>query len=216
MFSVKPYPPHVGAARIEPMNTPKPSGRGKAGIAAVALSMIASAIAVEGGWVNHPNDPGGETNMGITKQVAVQAGYTGPMRKLPREVAESIYYRDYLVGPGFAPLIPVDAAVTEELFDTTVNMGPARPTRWFRRATITLCGGVTPTAPIAAVIEAYRACQPRVGAVVLCRRMLDALDDAQRAEYDRLVRVNPRLRVFYRGWIKKRIGNVDRKKCGRG
>jgi lysozyme family protein len=23
----------------------------------------------EGGWVNHPSDPGGETNLGVTKRV---------------------------------------------------------------------------------------------------------------------------------------------------
>jgi hypothetical protein len=30
--------------------------------------------------------------MGITKRVAVEHGYTGPMRTLPREVAAGIYY----------------------------------------------------------------------------------------------------------------------------
>jgi hypothetical protein len=94
----------------------------RAGAAAIAL-MIAGVIAVEGGYVNHPADPGGETNMGITKAVAVQNGYAGPMRTLPREVAESIYYRQYIVAPGYEPLVAIDAPVTEELFDTTVNMG---------------------------------------------------------------------------------------------
>jgi hypothetical protein len=43
--------------------------------------------------------------------------------------------------------------------------------------------------------------------------MLDSLDRQQRAEYDRLVRVNGKLRVFYRGWINHRIGNVKRSEC---
>ena len=101
-------------------------------IGAAALSIIGAAIALEGGYVNHKADPGGETNMGVTAQVARDAGYTGPMRTLPRAVAESIYYDRYLVKPGLEPLITLDAAVTEELFDTTVNMGPARPSRWFQ------------------------------------------------------------------------------------
>jgi lysozyme family protein len=215
MFSVKPYPPRQGAAPIQPVDAPRSSVAKKTGLGA-ALAMIAATIAIEGGWVNHPADPGGETNMGITKKVAVRNGYTGPMRKLPREMATNIYYREYLVGPGFEPLIAVDAAVTEELFDTTVNMGPARPTRWFGEATAQLCGITRPWTSIGAVIDGYRACQPRIGAATLCRRMLDALDARQRAEYDRLVRVNRKLRVFYRGWINNRIGNVDRKKCGKG
>lgn len=43
--------------------------------------------------------------------------------------------------------------------------------------------------------------------------MLDQMDGWQKAKYDRIVGVNPRLKVFHRGWINKRIGNVDRAKC---
>lgn len=196
----------------------KPPSRGKVsgtlGIGA-ALSMIAGVIAVEGGWVNHPSDPGGETNMGITKTVAVQNGYRGPMKALPRSVAESIYYQQYLVTPGYAPLIAIDPAVTEELFDTTVNMGPARPSRWLQQSMNELCpqrvgvdGRVGP-----ATVSAFAACKRAIGAVRLCLSMLDRMDGRQRAEYDRLVRVNPALKAFHRGWINHRIGNVDRAKC---
>ncbi|AOR76553.1 glycoside hydrolase family 108 protein [Novosphingobium resinovorum] len=184
-------------------------------IGTAALSLIAGVIAVEGGWVNHPNDPGGETNMGITKVVAVQNGYTGPMKALPRSVAESIYYDRYLVEPGYAPLIDVDAAVTEELFDTTVNMGPARPSRWFQLAINTQCGThlVVDGKVGPGTRKAFTDCQKTRGASKLCVSMLDSLDAQQRAEYDRLVRVNSSLKVFYRGWINHRVGNVDRAKC---
>jgi lysozyme family protein len=186
-------------------------------IGAAALTIIGAAIALEGGYVNHRNDPGGETNMGVTVSVARESGYTGPMRKLPREVAESIYYKRYLVAPGLEPLIALDAAVTEELFDTTVNMGPARPSRWFQQSLNELCsarvgvdgkiGGQT--------IGAYASCQKKLGAVTVCVRMLDSLDAKQRAEYARLVRVNRNLGIFHKGWVANRIGNVDRKKCGK-
>lgn len=185
-------------------------------IAGAAVAMIASVIAVEGGYVDHPNDPGGKTNMGITEQVARQNGYAGPMRTLPRSVAENIYYRQYLVGPGYAALIPIDAAVTEELFDTTVNMGAPRPSRWFQASINTLCGTqlAVDGRVGAATIGAFSECQARLGATRLCVAMLDALDGRQRGEYQRLVRVNPRLQVFYRGWVNHRVGNVDRRKCG--
>lgn len=190
---------------------PKAAG----GIAAAALAMIASVIALEGGYVNHPADPGGETHMGITKATAVQNGYTGPMRTLPRSVAESIYYREYLVQPGYAALVPIDAAVTEELFDTTVNMGPTRPSTWFQGSINTLCGSalVVDGRVGPGTIATYRACQAKVGAGNLCVAMLDNLDGAQGLEYARLVRANPKLKVFYKGWMAKRIGNVDRHKC---
>jgi len=186
-------------------------------IGAAALTIIGAAIALEGGYVNHRNDPGGETNMGVTVSVARENGYIGPMRALPREVAESIYYRRYLVAPGLEPIIKHDAAVTEELFDTTVNMGPARPSRWFQQSLNELCaarigvdgkiGGQT--------IAAFAACQKKLGATTLCVRMLDSLDARQKAEYARLVRVNPNLGVFHKGWVRHRIGNVDRAKCGK-
>lgn len=190
---------------------PKKAG----GIAAAALAMIAAVMAVEGGYVNHPADPGGETNMGITKMTALQNGYTGPMRTLPRTVAQSIYYQRYLVQPGYAALVPIDAAVTEELFDTTVNMGPGRPSAWFQESTNALCGTALAVDGRvgAGTIGAYRACQGRVGATKLCIATLDVLDRRQAAEYARLDRANPKLQVFYRGWLAHRIGNVDRARC---
>lgn len=184
-------------------------------IGAAALTIIGAVIALEGGYVNHKADPGGATNMGITVQVARESGYTGPMRTLPREVAQSIYYDRYLVKPGLAPLISIDAAVTEELFDTTVNMGPARPARWFQGGINAMCGtSLDVDGKIGArTIAAYSGCQKHAGSVKLCIQMLDRLDTDQRAEYDRLVRVNPALKVFHRGWVAHRIGNVDRAKC---
>lgn len=189
------------------------SNRGK--IAAAALAMIAGVIALEGGYVNDPLDPGGETNKGITRKVAVQHGYTGPMRTIPDSVVHSIYYSSYLVAPGYEPLIAIDAAVTEELFDTTVNMGPARPGRWFQQSINAQCGTrlAVDGRVGAATIGAYSACQRTQGAASLCVAMLDRLDARQRAEYDRLVRVNPPLKRFHRGWVTHRIGNVDRAKC---
>lgn len=203
----------------------KPQGPGRAGIAApaskaagvsaIVAAMIAGVIAVEGGYVNHRADPGGETNMGITKRVAVENGYHGPMRTLPRSVAESIYYQRYLVAPGYAPLIALDAAVTEELFDTTVNMGAARPSRWFQSSINAHCG--TRLAPDGQIgpqtVGAFAECQRTRGAARLCVAMLAQLDNHQRAEYHRLVRISPRLRVFLKGWLAHRIGNVDRAKC---
>lgn len=201
---------------IEPQQ--QPDRAAKPPIALAAAAIIAAVIAVEGGWVNHKADPGGETNMGITKRVAVDHGYKGPMGTLPRGVAESIYYESYLVKPGYAPLVAIDAAVTEELFDTTVNMGAPRPSRWFQQSINAFCG--TQLAVDGRVgpgtVAAYESCQKKVGAATLCTVTLNRLDDYQRAEYGRLVRANPKLKAFYKGWIAHRVGNVDRRKCDHG
>ena len=38
----------------------------------------------EGGYVNHPKDPGGETNLGVTKRVYLEHGGTKNMKDLMR------------------------------------------------------------------------------------------------------------------------------------
>lgn len=166
----------------------------------------------EGGYVNHPNDPGGETNKGVTKRVAIAHGYTGPMKSIPDAIVNSIYFDGYMLKPGFVPLIVLDSAVTQELFDTSVNMGPARPSRFFQESLNEICpalklkidGRVGP-----ATIAGFARCQR----TLLCRAMLPRLDAKQLAEYDRLIRANAKLAVFRKGWVNHRIGNVPLEKC---
>ena len=123
---------------LQPMQQPSNTGR-KAKVGAAIALILAAVFAVEGGYVNHPSDPGGATNHGITERVARQNGYTGSMRDLTRDRAAEIYERQYIEQPGFLPLVEIDAAVAEEVIDTAVNMGPARPSRFFQRAVNATC-----------------------------------------------------------------------------
>lgn len=49
----------------------------------------------EGGYVNHPRDPGGETNLGITKRVYQEWGGTKDMRDLTVDDVTPIYKKNY-------------------------------------------------------------------------------------------------------------------------
>ena len=49
----------------------------------------------EGGYSNHPADPGGKTRYGITEAVAREVGYRGNMNELPLELAQRIYKEKY-------------------------------------------------------------------------------------------------------------------------
>ena len=49
----------------------------------------------EGGYVNHPKDPGGETNLGVTKRVYLEHGGTKDMKDLLVEDVAPIYKKGY-------------------------------------------------------------------------------------------------------------------------
>lgn len=70
----------------------------------------------EGGYVNDPNDPGGETNFGISKRAYPDID----IKALTLEDAKAIYRRDYWLKANchFMPW-PINALV----FDTAVNHG---------------------------------------------------------------------------------------------
>lgn len=85
----------------------------------------------EGGYVDHPSDPGGATNWGVTQAVARQNGYTGHMRNFPVEQAKEIYRRQYWDAIRAEELPP---AIRYPVFDACVNSGPKQAVKWLQRA----------------------------------------------------------------------------------
>lgn len=75
---------------------------------------------LEGGYVNDPSDPGGETNFGITKKYARSAGYTGEMKDMTREEAERILKPEFWDKQRLGE-IP-DQEIAENLFEIGVNL----------------------------------------------------------------------------------------------
>lgn len=107
----------------------------------------------EGGYVDHPRDPGGATNMGIT--LGTLSRWRGrpatkmEVRSLTRDEAEKIY-RYWYWNKIDADLLPAgpDAA----LFDVAVNSGPGRAKAW-----LPLISGKGPVAAVKAVCARRRA-----------------------------------------------------------
>lgn len=195
------------------------------GLLALALAGIIGAVySDEGGFVNNPRDPGGATNYGVTEIVAREEGFRGNMRDFPMHCsataqvcADAIYIRNYIERPGYMPLVSIEPAIADEMVNTAVNMGGPRPSRWFQESLNELGVPVIVDGKIGpASIAGYRVLQRTDGKVAACVQMLDKLDWKQQAEYGRLVARNPKLRVFYKGWITHRIGNVNRRDCGKG
>ena len=187
-----------------------------AGVSSIAGAIIAALFAVEGGYTNHPSDPGGETNYGITKQVAMANGYYGPMRELPKDFAWSIYYTDYIEAPGYAPMEQHSPAVLEELVDTAVNTGTSRSSLWFQKALNSLNRGgkdypsITTDGKIgSSTIKAYASLEKVRGKVKACEMVIKLVDAQQANHYMSLTKMSD----FTPGWVQHRIGNVDLKKC---
>ena len=84
-------------------------------------------IGHEGGYVNNPRDPGGETNWGISKRSYPNVD----IRNLTKEGAKEIYRKDYW-GRLEADSLP--ESVRFDLFDTAVNSGPGTAARLLQRA----------------------------------------------------------------------------------
>jgi lysozyme family protein len=94
-------------------------------------AIIEKVLLSEGGYVNHPDDPGGETNFGITKRVAEAHGYAGNMIDMTRERAKDIYRLSYwkrIQGDKFT----YDVAMN--LMDAAVNHGIGNAVRMLQRA----------------------------------------------------------------------------------
>jgi lysozyme family protein len=96
----------------------------------------------EGGYVNHPKDPGGETNLGVTKRVYQEHGGTKDMKDLLVEDVAPIYkkgYWDRMKGddlPGGLDLC---------VFDFGVNAGPNRAAKFLQSMIgTTVDGGIGP------------------------------------------------------------------------
>lgn len=87
----------------------------------------------EGGYVNDPKDPGGETNWGITKNTALANGYNGSMKTMTKDQARDIYREMYWKKPNFDMVADVSWKIAVLLFDQGVNMGPATAAKTLQR-----------------------------------------------------------------------------------
>jgi lysozyme family protein len=90
----------------------------------------------EGGYVDHPNDPGGRTNRGITQFTydrwrKLKNLEPRHVRELTKEEEVLIYYELYWAPAGCSEMeYPYNIAV----FDTAVNCGVGRATHWIKKA----------------------------------------------------------------------------------
>lgn len=148
----------------------------------------------EGGYVNHPNDPGGATNKGVTQRTydawRLRAGKPRqPVLQITDEEVHAIYAVDYWLAAKCDTLpAPLDLVV----FDTAVNMGVGRAVRFLQQVVGTVPDGDFGPATASAVREIT---DPQGRAYAYCTRRLDYYQD--------LVARNGKLGVFLKGWTNR-------------
>jgi lysozyme family protein len=149
----------------------------------------------EGGFVNHPIDPGGMTCLGVTK--ATWEGFTGElcneadMRALTPEAVKPLYQKLFW-GPMQCDLLPkgVDYAV----FDLAVNSGNGRAAKLLQASV-----GAVPDGQIGPrTLEAIGGKNPPLLIRDICGRRLT------------FMRGLPTWKTFGRGWS-RRVADVESK-----
>jgi len=96
---------------------------------------IAFVLSYEGGYVNDPSDPGGETNFGISKRAYPNVD----IKAMTREMASEIYKQDYWNACRCGEL-PDSMAIA--VFDCAVNQGVKTASRLLQIAVGTTVDGI--------------------------------------------------------------------------
>ena len=98
-------------------------------------------LKAEGGWVNHPSDPGGETNLGVTKRVWEE--YVGhpveSLKKLTKDDVAPLYEQKYW-RPCYGEVLP--RGLDFVVFSMGVNAGPGRSIKLLQQSLGCVSDGV--------------------------------------------------------------------------
>lgn len=147
-------------------------------------------LAHEGGYVNHPSDPGGMTNLGVTARVWEEwVGHPvdeKQMRALTPEVVAPLYKKKYWDACRADELV---SGVDHCVFDVAVNSGPGRAIKFLQSCVgVTADGGFGP-ATLAAVKEAEK--DPASLIELYCAKRLEFLQSLKTFE------------TFGKGWSRR-------------
>lgn len=149
---------------------------------------------VEGGYVNDPDDAGGETKYGISKRSYPDTD----IKALTLEQAGDIYLRDF-----WNPLRLSEIAnqtIAEEVFDTAVNCGVGTAGRILQEA-VNLTN--YPAQDIVVDCHPGPATLAAVNGHKSPRALYKALNGLQFVHYMEIVKNNPKQEKFIRSWLSR-------------
>lgn len=145
----------------------------------------------EGGYVNHPNDPGGETKFGITKRSYPHL----QISELTKEDAIQIYYDDWWIKNGYDKYIHPKLAA--KMFDTAINMGVKQSNKLLQRA-LRSVGNIS-------IIDDGIVGPKTINAMSKSNEceLLASYRSEQAGYYRVLIAKKPKLKVFKQGWLNR-------------
>lgn len=157
------------------------------------LASLPFVLRWEGGFVDHPKDPGGRTNKGVTQRVydAWRRRQGLPVRDV-KGLEDTELHRIYESGYWIPPRCELLGRGLDLVqFDTAVNMGPGRAVRFLQKA-----AGCGVDGDFGSQTEkAVQACRPGDLIASYCA--------TREAYYRELVRRNASLGVFLKGWLNR-------------
>lgn len=157
-------------------------------------AMIGGILAREGGYVDHKNDRGGATNMGITQRVYAdwlsRLGHAwADVRGLTRTEAEQIYHELYW---RTAKCEQVPEAVRDIHFDAAVNHGVTRAAKLLQEAAGVEQDGVIGPVTLSAAEHDYTHVALRARYLVARYRFYGKIISRDRSQL-----------TFIAGWMKR-------------
>lgn len=163
-------------------------------------------LLIEKGYADVPGDAGGKTRYGITEAVARRHNYTGPMNRLPLQVAKAIYASSYWNKLDCGLLM--DHRISSYVFDMAVNHGPMGATGGAARIIQRAVNNSHRYWPERRIdVDGWWGAQTLGAVQALANRYPLSLLGAMKAErftvYERICDSRPSQRKFYRGWIKR-------------
>lgn len=158
--------------------------------------MIEIVLKHEGGLVNHPADPGGLTNRGIT--LATYQRYypdktAEDLKKMPKEKAVE-FYRKHFYEKYSVDKLP--CCIQDIFLDMTINHGVGNASKILQRgingtgASIVVDGKVGKKTRAAAEAAAKKDCQ----------ELREQINDSRQQFFNRIISNRPQMQVFARGW----------------
>ncbi len=165
------------------------------GVMAVFEYAVQCLLIWEGGYINSPNDPGGETNYGISSRSFPHID----IKNLTKQQAKAIYKKEFWnANPFFNEL--KDEEIAAKLFLAVVHMGVKQACKLMQRAVRSWqyleADGIIGNKSITAINK------------LKASELIPAFNSEVAGYYRTLVAKRPELKVFINGWLNRAYGKL--------